>query len=206
MQVFANLFTPVEFYIKAKWKCNNFSYPLPLPLPSFNLLVISEQSSTLSLAEKQSFHNCEVSNLRDTDVKQHKVCQAPNARFILQIQKHNMKSLPAISAVFTHFYLLYCKHFCSVVRQRLSSGWLLSPIPKALCHMFLMATIKNLVTQIKISVRLHSRDKMKIGLRIYVNKWFYLQLVFLATHFKCNPFSPPPLFFFPYVIKGFRHF
>lgn len=56
-----------------------------------------------------------------------------------------MKSLPAISAVFTHFYLLYCKRFCSVDRQRLSCGWLLSPSPKAFCHPFLMATIKTLV-------------------------------------------------------------
>lgn len=42
---------------------------------------------------------------------------------------------------------------------------------------------------------------MKIYLLIYMNTWFYLQLVFLATHFK---FKPSPLFLC--VIKECRHF
>lgn len=42
---------------------------------------------------------------------------------------------------------------------------------------------------------------MKIYLLIYVNTWFCLQTVFLATHFK---FKPGPLFL--WVIKECRHF
>ena len=62
------------------------------------------------------------------------------------MQKHSVASLPAISAVFSPFYLPYGKHFCGADRQRLSCGRVLSPVPRAFCHTFLMATVKTLVT------------------------------------------------------------